>query len=149
TTSSSSRVSPPIPFRTSVGAMKETIPPAPTQTTRALDSASCSNPGMSDWRSSAPGTGLPTSSIDASLVDIGELIDAGGIIGDSFSVDFDFKVLVEAYKTNEAVPAEDRHYRQMTSGFQTLLEALVSSRGMCGVRAVARMTVEVGQELVA
>src|SRR5690242_9869774 len=106
--SRSSNVIRPIPLRQSVGAMWEIIPPAPTQTTEAVEYVSWSNPGISGCRSSAPRIALPKT-----LIEVGEFIDARCMLFYPLSVDFDLNVLVQPYEADEPVPAKDGHYRHM------------------------------------
>src|SRR5579872_7022933 len=112
-----------MPFRTSVGAICETIPPAPMHRTWLRENISWSNPGILRWRSSAPGIAVPCNSIE-----VVEPINAGRIGLDSFSVDFKVKLLIEPNESNKPVTAEDRHERQMPGFFKAALEVFVCSR---------------------
>ena len=62
---------------------------------------------------------------------------------------FEFKVLVEPQEPDVAISAEDCHKRHMATLFEAALEIMVGSGGMCRLRPVAGMAVEVRQELVA
>jgi hypothetical protein len=64
------------------------------------------------------------------------------------SVDFNFKILVQADEANEPVAAKDCHDRHVPGVFQALLESLVRSRWMRGVRTIAGVAVKVCQEFV-
>src|SRR6266498_71207 len=120
--SRSSRVMPPMPLRTSVGAMWEMIPPAPTHSTEALENAAWSNPGMSRCRSSAPAMALPTSSIE-----VLETVNARRMLVHSLPVDFNVNVLVHADEPDEPVPAENGHDRHVAGTLQPFLEILINT----------------------
>src|ERR1700693_3976303 len=114
---------PPTPFLTSVGAICEMSPPAPTQRTRLLAKISWSKPGIFPWRSSAPGIAFPRS-----LIDVLETVNAGCMILHSFPVNFDFKVLIEPHEAHEAVAAEDRHDGEVPCALQPFLEVFIGPR---------------------
>src|ERR1700728_3062661 len=88
--------------------------------------------------------GLPNS-----LIEVCEAVNSGGMFFYSFSVDFKVKVLVKPDETDEAVPAEYGHDCDVAGTLQSLLEVLVGAGGLRRARAVARVTVKVGQKLVA
>src|ERR1039457_5449423 len=134
----------PMPLRTSVGAICETIPPAPMHNTPLLEKIAWSNPGIFCWRSSAPAMALPRS-----LSEVCETVDAGCMVFHSFPVDFEFQVLVQAHEADEPVAAEDGHHRHVTCALQPFLEPVVDAGGTGSVGAVAGVAVEVGQEFVA
>src|SRR5258706_6643048 len=100
----------PKPLRTSVGAICDVIPPAPMQRTWLREKAAWSNPEIFRCRSSAPGIAWPRR-----LIDVGEAVNAGRMIFDSFPVDFDFEVLVHSHEPDETVAAEDRHQCKVTA----------------------------------
>src|ERR1051325_4239431 len=119
--SRSSSVILPIPLRHSVGAIWEIIPPAPMQTTDAFEYASWWKPGMSRWRSSAPGMALPTS-----LIEVLEAVNARRMLFHSFPVNFDIDVaVVHADEPNETIAAEDRHDGDMAGALQPFLKVFV------------------------
>src|ERR1035438_9441819 len=118
--SSSSSVIPPIPFRTSVGAIWETIPPAPTQRTRLRENTFWSKPGIFCCRSVASEMAVPRR-----LIQFREMVNAGRIVLHSFSVDFYFKVLIHPHEAHKAVTAEDGHQGQVSGAFEPLLEVFV------------------------
>src|ERR1017187_717315 len=134
----------PMPLRTSVGAICETIPPAPIHSTLLLEKTAWSNLGIFCWRSSAPAMALPRS-----LSEVCETVDAGCMVFHSFPVDFDFQVLVQSHEADEPVAAEYGHHRHVTGALQPPLEPLVDAGGAGGVGAIARVAVEVGQKFVA
>src|SRR2546425_5473304 len=103
--SRSSTVMRPMPLRTSVGAIWEIRPPAPTQTTLAFENASWSNPGIFFWRSSAPGIGLPTS-----LIEVCETVNACCTFFHSTTVNFDFQIVIQPDEPDKAVTAKDGHH---------------------------------------
>src|ERR1035438_3618574 len=102
--SSSSSVIRPIPFRTSVGAIWETIPPAPMQRIRLREDNSWWKPGIFCCRSVASEMAVPRR-----LIQLREMVNAGRIVLHSFSVDFYFKVLIHPHEAHKAVTAEDGH----------------------------------------
>jgi len=67
----------------------------------------------------------------------------------SFSINFDFKILVHPNESHIAIAAEDGHHSQMPTTFEPPLEAFIGARGVGGVWASSRVTVKVRQELVA
>src|SRR5260370_4470192 len=134
----------PMPLRTSVGTICEMIPPAPIQSALLFEKTSWSKPGIFLCRSSAPGIALPRK-----LIEVGETVNTGCMIFNSFPIDLDLKVLVQPDEPHIAIAAEDRHQRQMPTAIKPLLEAFIGARGVRGVRASSRMAVKVCQELVA
>src|ERR1039458_1092754 len=114
----------PMPLRTSVGAICETIPPAPIHSTLLLEKTAWSKPGIFCWRSSAPAMALPRS-----LSEVCETVDAGCMVFHSFPVDFDLQVLVQPHEADEAVAAEYGHHRHVTGALQAFLERLVDAGG--------------------
>src|SRR5437870_3905659 len=99
--------------------MWEISPPAPIHNTPVFENTVWSKPAILLWRSSAPGTGLPRS-----LIEVCETVNAGLMFFDSFSVDFDFKVLIQPDEAYKSVAAENRHHGYVPSAFQSLLEIL-------------------------
>src|SRR5258707_1295915 len=104
--SSSSRVMQPIPFRTSVGAICEIMPPAPMHVILARENLPWSNPGIFLCRSSAPAMALPLS-----LIELCETVDTRCMFFHSVAVDFDFQVLIQPHESHKAIAAEDGHDR--------------------------------------
>ena len=63
-----------------------------------------------------------------------EAVNAGCMILNSFSIDFEFKVLIQPHEAHEAVAAEDGHHRHMAGLLKPLLEVLIGARRLRGVR---------------
>src|SRR5690349_1122087 len=103
------------------------IPPAPTHNARLFEKTPWSKPGISFWRSPAPGMALPRR-----LTDVLETVNPGCMVLNPLSIDFDFELLVQADETHESVAAEDRHDRDVPGGFKAFLKVLIRSRRMRG-----------------
>src|SRR5689334_4919758 len=70
------------------------------------------------------------------------------MVPNSFSVDFNFKVMVEPHEPDIAVATEDGHQCQVSGTFEAPLETFISSRRMGGIRSRARMAMKMRQEFV-
>src|ERR1700726_4460848 len=81
-----------------------------------------------------------------SLIEICEMVNARCMLFYSAAINFNIDVLIEPDKPHVAVTAENGHNRHVAGTFQPPLEALVDSRGMSGVGAVAGMAVEMRQQ---
>jgi len=84
--------------------------------------------------------------VPRSLSEVCKTVDARCILFHSFTVDFDFQILIEPYEPREAVPAENSHDRDMPRALQALLKVFVDAGRMGGFSALARVTVEVRQQ---
>src|SRR5947207_13134389 len=96
------------------------MPPAPMQTTLPRELLL------------VPGIACPRSSTD-----VCEAINAGRMVFYSFSVDFDFKVLIHPHETDEAIAAENRHDSYVSRAFQAFLEVFVRPGWVRAVDAFA------------
>src|ERR1022692_2252395 len=121
--------------------MWEMRPPAPMHSTLLFENTAWSKPAIFCWRSSAPATALPRS-----LIEVSETVDAGRMFFGSFSIDFDFQIVVQPHEAYKAISAKDSHHSHVPRGLEALLKALVSARRMRSVSAGAGVTVEVRQQ---
>lgn len=66
----------------------------------------------------------------------------------SFSVDFEFEVLIEPDEPDVPIAAEDCHERQVPGIFESSLKVLIGARGMRGIGTLPWVAMEVPEEFV-